>query len=104
MIQNVVRVLLVEDDEDDMLLTTQLLREIEPTRFDVHWVTEYAQALEDLCSDRFDICLADYHLGPHNGVDFVTRCQPPGMPGPDHSPYRSGRSSGRPGGDERRRR
>ncbi len=71
MIQNVVRVLLVEDDEDDMLLTTQLLREIELTRFDVHWVTDYAAALEELCSDRFDVCLADYRLGPHNGVDLV---------------------------------
>jgi signal transduction histidine kinase len=66
-----VRVLLVEDDEDDVVLTRQMLAEIDPAGFDVHWVSDYHQGLEALCSGHHDVCLVDYRLGPHDGVEFV---------------------------------
>lgn len=71
MIPDSVRLILVEDDEDDMVLTTQLLRDIGMTRFDVKWVSDYHDALEELSANRHDVCLADYRLGEHNGVDLA---------------------------------
>lgn len=71
MIPDTVRLILVEDDEDDMILTTQLLRDIGMTRFDVKWVNHYPAALEELRANCHDVCLADYRLGEHNGVDLV---------------------------------
>lgn len=71
MIPDTVKLILVEDDEDDMVLTTQLLRDIGMTRFDVKWVSDYHAALEELSANRHDVCLADYRLGEHNGVDLA---------------------------------
>lgn len=71
MIPDSIRLILVEDDEDDMILTTQLLRDIGMTRFDVKWVSDYHAGLEELSANHHDVCLADYRLGEHNGVDLV---------------------------------
>ncbi len=42
---SVVRVLLVEDDEDDFVLTRDLLASQDRTRFEVEWAPSYEQAL-----------------------------------------------------------
>ena len=66
-----VRVLLVEDDEDDAVLTRGLLREIEGRKFELEWVKAFDAGLERLCSGSCDVCLVDYRLGEQNGVDFI---------------------------------
>src|SRR5438270_24526 len=43
------RVLLVEDDEDDYFLTQDLLAEIPGCRFELEWVPTYEQGLEAVC-------------------------------------------------------
>ena len=40
-----IKVLLVEDDEDDYIITCDLLNEIEGTDYDIQWVTTYDAAL-----------------------------------------------------------
>ena len=71
LIQSQVKVLLIEDDEDDMVLVSGLLREIQTARFDLAWESHYERGLERLCSEKFDICVLDYRLGEHNGVELV---------------------------------
>ncbi|MEA2631346.1 MAG: hypothetical protein QOE66_1565 [Chloroflexota bacterium] len=68
-----VRVLLVEDDEDDYLLTRDLLREIygDGGRFHLDWETDYDAALAAIRRDRHDIHLIDYRLGSRNGLDLL---------------------------------
>lgn len=63
--------LLVEDDEDDFLITRDLLDEIPFTRFSVDWVTNIAAAKEKLEGKQYDICLCDYRLGPEIGLDLL---------------------------------
>ncbi len=65
------RVLLIEDDEDDYILLRETLAEIRSTRYDLDWVSSYDEGLEALRRQAYDICLLDYRLGSRNGVDLL---------------------------------
>jgi signal transduction histidine kinase len=66
-----VRVLLVEDDEEDALLVREWLAESETVKFDVAWVRTYQAALESSERGQHDVYLVDYQLGQHSGVDLI---------------------------------
>jgi two-component system, sensor histidine kinase and response regulator len=66
-----VRVLLVDDDDDDYVLTAELLAEAEGQRFAVERVATAEAALERLADLRYDVCLIDYRLGPCTGLDLL---------------------------------
>jgi signal transduction histidine kinase len=77
-----VRVLLVEDDEDDYLLTRDLLSEIEGNPYHLDWVKDYDAALGAIKEGRHAVCLLDYRLGPRTGLDLLREavrcgCQAP---------------------------
>jgi two-component system sensor histidine kinase/response regulator len=65
------RVLLVEDDEDDYLITRDLLAGQDRARFHVDWCTEYGRALDVIAEQRHDIYLVDYRLGNRTGLELV---------------------------------
>jgi len=67
----VARLLLVEDDEDDYILTSESLTQLDSYHFDMHWVTNPQHALEKLMAEDFDICLLDYQLGAQSGLDVL---------------------------------
>ena len=66
-----VNVLLVEDDEDDYILTRDLLGEIGSARFDVDWVPTFDAALDQIDGCAHDVALVDFHLGSRDGVELV---------------------------------
>lgn len=66
-----VRVLLVEDDEDDVIIAQEYLSRIETFAFDVVWEPSIAEARSKVLSNVYDIFLVDYHLGGENGLDLV---------------------------------
>ncbi len=67
----VIRVLLIEDDEDDYFLTSDYLLQCEEPRFQLTWVTNSADAIDALQRRNFDLCLLDYLLGAENAVDVL---------------------------------
>jgi two-component system, cell cycle sensor histidine kinase and response regulator CckA len=64
-------VLLIEDDEDDFIITRDLLGEIPGKRFSVEWAKNYEDGLEIMVLNRHDVCLLDYRLGAYNGVELL---------------------------------
>ena len=66
-----IRVLLVEDDKDDFILTKDVLIKIFGQDVEIVWEPDWAKSLDLLCRGKFDICLLDYFLGARNGVDLV---------------------------------
>lgn len=66
-----VRVLLVEDDEDDYVLTRDLLAEGFGGRFTIVWASTRTAGLERLTHDQFDVALLDFNLGRENGIDVL---------------------------------
>jgi diguanylate cyclase (GGDEF)-like protein/PAS domain S-box-containing protein len=68
---DIVRVLLVEDDEDDYLITSEMLVGQGRTQFAVDWCSEYGAALEMIGEQRHDVYLIDYRLGERTGLELV---------------------------------
>lgn len=69
--ENSLRILLIDDDEDDYYLVKELLSEVKATRFTVEWKDSYKSGLDALLGGGYDACLLDYRLGPHNGLMFL---------------------------------
>jgi PAS domain S-box-containing protein len=68
-----VRVLLVDDDSDDYELTREILRELRNgLRCELDWVRTYEDAREALATHAHDVCLLDYYLGPHTGIELLS--------------------------------
>ena len=66
-----VKVLLVDDDEDDYILTQGWFTEIEGIRFEVEWVASYEAALKAIAKNQHDVYLFDYRLGERNGLELL---------------------------------
>jgi signal transduction histidine kinase len=66
-----INVLLVEDDDDDFVLVKDLFREIGDHRYQLQRVASYEEAVTLGAPCNFDICLLDYQLGAHDGVELM---------------------------------
>ncbi|MFL5356071.1 response regulator [Archangium sp.] len=77
-----IRVLLVEDDEDDFILTRDALRSIGPRWMVLQWVASSEQALVELESGHHDVCLLDYRLGSVTGLEVLAQARRGGWRGP----------------------
>jgi PAS domain S-box-containing protein len=67
----IIKVLLVEDDEDDFILTRALLSEIRTANFQLDWFKSYQTGLDAMARNQHDICLVDFRLGPKNGIELL---------------------------------
>ncbi len=65
------RICFIEDDEDDFLLTQDLLIEIYGTTFQLEWIKTWSRALEVVHEHSHDVYLVDYRLGEGNGLDLI---------------------------------
>ena len=65
------KVLLVEDDEDDYILTKAVFNEIKGLRFEIDWYKSPQTGLELMNLNQHDICLVDYRLGAINGIELL---------------------------------
>ncbi len=65
------KILLVDDDKDDYVITRDLLSEIKELRYDLEWVTTYDAALKAMRSNDHDVFLFDYRLGDRTGLELL---------------------------------
>jgi signal transduction histidine kinase len=65
------RILLIEDDEDDYVLTRNLLDEIPQYKFDLDWIRDFDKALPELIGGQYDVALVDYRLASHDGIELI---------------------------------
>jgi diguanylate cyclase (GGDEF)-like protein/PAS domain S-box-containing protein len=66
-----IAVLLVEDDEDDYLITRDMLAHQTRAHFEVDWCAEYDRGLAAIGEQRHDVYLIDYRLGERTGLELV---------------------------------
>ncbi|WP_437592444.1 ATP-binding protein [Sorangium sp. So ce1000] len=66
-----IKVLLVDDDEVDHLVTRRLLRDVPRTRYDVTWLSSSDEAIQALRAGGYDVCLLDFRLDARTGLDVV---------------------------------
>lgn len=82
MLDKATKLLLVEDDEDDYILTCDYLEQLSSHTFDVEWVSCPAEAVKVLSENRHDICLLDYRLGASDGLIVLKQAIENGYSGP----------------------
>lgn len=70
-----VRVLLIDDDEDDAFLTRDLLTHIPGSHFHMDWEPNWEKALNDVCRGEYDVYLVDYRLGSRTGLELIREAQ-----------------------------
>lgn len=66
-----VKILLVDDSEDDYIIVKGLLARVQGTRYHLDRVSSYDEALEAIGQRRHDIYLVDYRLGHHDGLELL---------------------------------
>ncbi len=66
-----IRLLLIEDDEDDYLLIRDMLAEMKGMAYTLDWVADHDAALVAIGRQQHDVYLVDYRLGAHTGLDLV---------------------------------
>ncbi|MFT4032669.1 MAG: PAS domain S-box protein [Siphonobacter sp.] len=71
------RVLIVDDDEDDYLLTSDYLRDIPGRQFLLDWANGYSAALNKIQNN--DIVFVDFFLGAKTGLDLIEEVHRLGM-------------------------
>ncbi len=65
------RILIVDDDEDDFLLTSDYIQSIPGGRFHLEWCKSFNEGLLHLKERRYELYFVDYRLGAKSGVDFL---------------------------------
>lgn len=64
-------ILLVEDDEEDYILTREMLSEIRDNKYILDWKSTYEGGKQAILGGQYDAILMDYELGPHTGLDLT---------------------------------
>jgi diguanylate cyclase (GGDEF)-like protein/PAS domain S-box-containing protein len=65
-----VRVLLIDDDEDDFLIARDLLID-GLGACDVTWASSFGEGVEQLDSAEYDVAFVDFRLGAQTGLDLL---------------------------------
>jgi PAS domain S-box-containing protein len=80
--EKVIRILLVEDDEDDYIITRELLSRAHLARYQVDWAPSFASGKRLLETNLYDAVLMDYDLGDGTGIDLIRELAGRGYPAP----------------------
>ena len=67
------RILLVEDDEEDYLLTSDLLADVEYVHTEQTWKDNINDELRTPESAYFDVVLVDFRIGADSGLDLILK-------------------------------
>ncbi len=89
-----IKILLVEDNENDYVIVRDLLHDIQKTlsrtkrfpeiQYELHRVSTYEAGLEALQSQPLDVALVDYKLGQRSGLELLQAAQKQDFYGPSH--------------------
>lgn len=68
-----VKVLVVEDDEDDFIILKHYLSKIPKMEYDVYWANSEKFIVQDILANEHDIYLIDNYLGKLQGIDIIEK-------------------------------
>ncbi len=67
-----IKVLLVDDDEDDYILTRDIFNDIpQKENYKLSWINNYEEGINAMLKSHYDIYLVDYRLGKYTGLDLL---------------------------------
>ncbi|UTA48503.1 response regulator [Simiduia sp. 21SJ11W-1] len=77
-----IKLLLVEDDEDDYIITQDFLNDLGAEHYQLDWARTPEQAREFFTADNHDVCLLDYSLGAFTGLELMAEAHKLGFNAP----------------------
>jgi PAS domain S-box-containing protein len=77
-----IRILIIDDDEEDFFITSQYIKKIRGKEFIIDWCYRYKEAYDAILEAKYDIYFIDYYLGAKTGLDLMKeallhRCEQP---------------------------
>lgn len=66
-----VKILIIDDDEDDFFITSEYLRQIQEYQVQIDWCYRFNDAVQHLQNREYDMYFVDYRLGAKTGLDFL---------------------------------
>ncbi|MDB5199606.1 MAG: sensor histidine kinase [Chitinophagaceae bacterium] len=69
--QNQIKILIIDDDEDDYFIISDYINEIDKTKFIIDWCNSYQSAIEKFKLNYYDIYFVDYRLGNETGLELL---------------------------------
>lgn len=67
-----IKVLLIEDDEDDYLITEDTLEDIPGQDYELTWVSEFDRAVDAIETfNDYDVVLVDFYIGKSTGLELL---------------------------------
>jgi response regulator of citrate/malate metabolism len=66
-----VKILIIDDDEDDFFITSEYLKQIQEYQLQIDWCYKYNEAIQQLKERKYHIYFVDYRLGARTGLDFL---------------------------------
>lgn len=76
-----IRVLLVDDDEEDYIITNDIISDI-PRKYRLEWASSYKEAEKIIAENRHHVYLIDYRLGADSGLELIKSCKENGVTAP----------------------
>ena len=77
-----VKLLIVDDDDEDLYLINDALSEVVDARYDVTTATSALAAMGKLAGVTYDVIISDYRLGHVTGIDFIKNVRLAGIDTP----------------------
>jgi len=70
-----IKVLLIDDDEDDYILTRGLLSDMKVGKYVLDWASSYDEGLKIIERREHHVCLVDHRLGERSGVQLIRKAR-----------------------------
>jgi diguanylate cyclase (GGDEF)-like protein len=77
-----IKVLIVDDDEDDLYLITDALTNVANTHYSITTASSPLLAMMELSKATFDVIFSDYRLGAATGIDLINSVRGAGIDTP----------------------
>lgn len=77
-----IRILLIEDDEDDYVITRNILKDVRDAEFALDWEPDAEAAVQLIGRQEHDVYLVDYRLGAITGLELLSRAREMGVDSP----------------------
>lgn len=69
--ENPIRILIIDDDKDDFIITGDYIKDIDTATFHIDWCYNYHDALNHMKHHEYDLYFVDYRLGAKTGLDLI---------------------------------
>ena len=77
-----IHILLIEDDEEDYMITRDIIEDIPDRHYLLDWVSSFEEGIVAIENKKYDVYLLDYRLGKEDGVELLRQVDAPSIESP----------------------